>query len=250
MTTTTAPAGPTTTPALQLAATVFGYGSVPVTEALDLALTPGECFGIVGANGAGKSTLLRGITGNARVFSGDVRVEGDSVQGRSAWRRARMGVSLVPEGRNLFTELTVGDNINAGALTRSRAEQRDAEEQAYTLFPQLGPLRKRRAGVLSGGEQQMLAVARALAARPRLLLLDEPSLGLSPRAVLDLTASLRTVVAAGEMTVLVVEQSLVIVRDLCARAAIMQLGHLEPPGPTATVLSEESVREGFLRRGD
>ena len=247
-TTATAPARPATTPALQLSQTVLGYGSVAVTLPLDLALSPGECFGIVGANGAGKSTLLRGISGTARVLSGDVRVDGDSIQRRPPWRRARMGLSLVPEGRNLFTELTVSENIAAGALTRSRSEQRAAIDQAYELFPPLAALRRRRAGVLSGGEQQMLAVARALAGGPRLLLLDEPSLGLSPRAVSNLTTSLREVVTSGDMTVLVVEQSLVMVRHLCNRAAIMQLGHLEPPGPTEVVLSEESVREGFLRR--
>ena len=250
MTTTsiTAPARPATTPALQLSDTVFGYGSVAVTQPINLALAQGECFGIVGANGAGKSTLLRGLNGTARMLSGDVRVDGDSIQRRSPWRRARMGLSFVPEGRNLFTELTVSENIAAGALTRRRSEQRAAEDQAYELFPLLAPLRRRRAGVLSGGEQQMLAVARALAGAPRLLLLDEPSLGLSPRAVSELTASLQKVVTSGDMTVLVVEQSLVIVRHLCSRAAIMQLGKLEPPGPTEIVLSEESVREGFLRR--
>ena len=248
MTTSTAPARPTTTPALQLAETVFGYGSVPVTEALDLSLSPGECFGIVGVNGAGKSTLLRGVTGTARLFGGNIRVDGKSIQGKASWRRARLGLSLVPEGRNLFTDLAVSENIVAGALTRSRADQREAVERAFELFPLLAPLRRRRAGVLSGGEQQMLAIARAFASRPRLLLLDEPSLGLSPRAISDLTTSLREVVRLGEMTVLVVEQSLAMVRDLCSRAAIMHLGHLEPPGPTEVVLSEESVREGFLRR--
>jgi branched-chain amino acid transport system ATP-binding protein len=248
MATATAPARPTTTPALQLSQAVFGYGSVPVTHALDLELAPGESFGIVGANGAGKSTLLRGIAGQARVFGGTVRVDGTSLKGRSAWRRVRMGLGIVPEGRSLFPELTVAENIAAGALTRSRAEQHEIEAEAYRLFPLLKPLRTRRAAVLSGGEQQMLAVARALAGRPQLLLLDEPSLGLSPKAVSDLTASLREVVAAGSMTILVVEQSLVMVRELCTRAAIMQLGRLEPPGATEVVLSEESVREGFLRR--
>ena len=248
MTTSTAPARPTTTPALQLAETVFGYGSVPVTEALDLSLSPGECFGIVGVNGAGKSTLLRGVTGTARLFGGDIRVDGEPIQGKASWRRARLGLSLVPEGRNLFTDLAVSENIVAGALTRSRADQREAVERAFELFPLLAPLRRRRAGVLSGGEQQMLAIARAFASRPRLLLLDEPSLGLSPRAISDLTTSLREVVRLGDMTVLVVEQSLAMVRDLCSRAAIMHLGHLEPSGPTAVVLSEESIREGFLRR--
>ena len=231
---------------LELRGAVFGYGSIPVTEPVELAVRPGECFGIVGANGAGKSTLLRAVAGGgARVLAGEILFAGRPLRGMSGWRRTRLGMSLVPEGRELFGELTVAENITAGAL---RGPGRgEAEARAYDVFPQLGKLRNRRAAVLSGGEQQMLAVARALAGRPRLMLLDEPSLGLSPRAVGELTAALRQVTSTGGTTILVVEQSLVMVRELCQRAAIMQLGRLERPGPVDAVLSDEAVREGFLR---
>lgn len=234
-------------PTVEMREAVIGYGSVPVTERVDLSLQPGECFGIVGANGAGKTSLLRAITGEARVFHGDVLFHGRSMARVSGWRRARMGVSFVPEGRRLFTELTVGDNVASGALMLRKRERQSAEATAYEVFPQLQAFRNRRASALSGGEQQMLAIARAIAGAPNLILLDEPSLGLSPRAVSDLTAALRKVAAAGRTTILVVEQSLVIVRALCNRSAIMQLGRLETPGVTEQVLSEEAIREGFLR---
>ncbi len=243
----TAGAPAPTTPTVELRGAVIGYGAVPVTEHVNLTLQPGECFGIVGANGAGKTTLLRAITGDAKVFDGDVLFHGRSIVRMSGWKRARRGVSLVPEGRRLFTELSVADNVSSGTLSRRGDGKRDAELKAYEVFPQLQALRHRRAGVLSGGEQQMLAIARAIASGPDLMLLDEPSLGLSPRAVSELITALRRVAETKSTTILVVEQSLVIVRALCARAAIMQLGRLESPGVTQTVLSEEAVREGFLR---
>ncbi len=191
-------------PALELVDVEVRYGPVPAVRGLGLRVDPGEIVGLIGPNGAGKSTTLHAIMGLLGVHRGDIRVGGRSVLGRPPEAIARRGVALVPEGRRIFGGLTVEENLRLGLAAR-RGNGADPLADAYELFPMLREFRRRQAGVLSGGQQQQLAIARALVARPQLLLLDEPSLGLAPTAVDTVFDALAAIREAG-VTILLVEQ--------------------------------------------
>ena len=181
------------------------YGAVEAVRGLSLEVRPGQIVGLIGPNGAGKSSTLHAIMGSAPITGGDVRLDGTSIVGRRPEEVARRGVALVPEGRRIFGELTVEENLRLGLAGRSAGKNGDGLARARELFPILGEFRSRQAGVLSGGQQQQLAIARALAADPEILLLDEPSLGLAPKIV-DVVFEALTQIRDSGLAVLLVEQ--------------------------------------------
>ena len=196
----------TTEPILELEGLGVRYGPVPAVRGLTLEVRPGEIVGLIGPNGAGKSTTLNAIMGLVSVHEGDIRLAGQSVRGREPERVARSGIALVPEGRRIFAELSVEENLRLGlAGRRTRAGAQEDVEQVYELFPIVREFRRRQAGALSGGQQQQLAIARALVARPDVLLLDEPSLGLAPKIV-DIVFEALAEIRRRGLAVLLVEQ--------------------------------------------
>ena len=201
-----------------------GYGTVPVLHAVNLRVAAGEVVALLGANGAGKSTTLRVISGLLQPSSGTVEVLEASVVGVPAHRVARRGLSMVPEDRSLFLDLTVDENLKLAAGTR--AQRATARERALDLMPALRRLGSRRAGLLSGGEQQMLALARAIASSPRVLLIDEMSLGLAPIIVEQLLPVVRSVAESG-VAVLLVEQHVHVALELASRAYVMAHGAIQ-----------------------
>ena len=193
-------------PMLEVSSLEVRYGSVPAVRGVDLRIDEGEIVGLIGPNGAGKSTTLHAIMGVVRPVAGDIRLGGRSIAGRTPERVVREGVALVPEGRRIFAELTVEENLRLGlAGRRTRAGAEMAVEDVSTLFPIVHEARGRQAGLLSGGQQQQLAIARALVAEPRVLLLDEPSLGLAP-TVVDKVFEILLAIRERGVTILLVEQ--------------------------------------------
>jgi branched-chain amino acid transport system ATP-binding protein len=202
------------------------YGPVPAVRGLSLRVEPGEIVGLIGPNGAGKSTTLHAIVGLVRAQGGDVLLGGRSLRGRSPEAIARAGVALVPEGRRLFAELTVEENLRLGlAARRANGPARDALAEAYALFPVLEEFRARHAGALSGGQQQQLAIARALVAKPSVLLLDEPSLGLAP-TIVDLVFSTLAQIRDRGLAILLVEQRAQRTVALADRTHVLANGEL------------------------
>ena len=192
--------------ALEVVGLEVRYGTVPAVRGLDLGIGQGEIVGLIGPNGAGKSTTLHAIMGAARPAAGDIRLAGVSIRGRTPEQVVRAGIALVPEGRRIFAELTVEENLRLGLSgRRSRAGAQEAVESVFELFPVVRESRRRQAGLLSGGQQQQLAIGRALVADPDVLLLDEPSLGLAPTVVDTVFEALRAIRERG-VTVLLVEQ--------------------------------------------
>ena len=194
------------TPMLEVVALDVRYGGVAAVRSLSIVVQPGEIVGLIGPNGAGKSSTLNAIVGAVPAAGGDVRVAGHSIRGARPENVARSGVALVPEGRRIYAELTVEENLRLGLAGRSNGESARASlERVYELFPIVHEMRRRPAGALSGGQQQQLAIARGLAAEPKLLLLDEPSLGLAPKVVELVFETLRAIREQG-VTILLVEQ--------------------------------------------
>ncbi len=213
-------------PILRVDGMSAGYGGSPVVRDLSLELHPGEILGLIGPNGAGKSTTLHTLMGLVPLSSGEVTLEGQSLRGRSPETIARSGIALVPEGRRLFGELTVQENLQLGlAARRSNGEGGEPLGDAYELFPILEEFRARPAGVLSGGQQQQLAIARALVARPRVLLLDEPSLGLAP-TIVDLVFSTLGTIRDRGLAILLVEQRAQRTVALADRTHVLANGEL------------------------
>jgi branched-chain amino acid transport system ATP-binding protein len=201
------------------------YGAVDAVRELSLEVKPGEIVGLIGPNGAGKSSTLHGIMGAAPVVAGDVKLGGRSLVGRRSEDVARAGVALVPEGRRIFAELTVEENLRLGLAARRTAANGDALDPAFELFPILREFRRRDAGALSGGQQQQLAIARALVAEPDVLLLDEPSLGLAPRIV-DLVFDALAGIRERGLAVLLVEQRAQRTVALADRSYVLANGRL------------------------
>jgi branched-chain amino acid transport system ATP-binding protein len=202
------------------------YGTVPAVRGLDLELGRGEIVGLIGPNGAGKSTTLNAIMGAVRVGAGDIRLRGNSIRGRRPEQIARAGVALVPEGRRIYAELTVDENLRLGLSARSsRAGAKEAVQEVYELFPVVHDSRRRQAGLLSGGQQQQLAIARALVAGPEVLLLDEPSLGLAPTVVDMLFGTLAAIRDRG-VSILLVEQRAQRTVGLSDRTYVMSNGEM------------------------
>ncbi len=220
------------------------YGRIPALSGIDLKVAEGELVALVGANGAGKSTLLRVISG-VQPATGRILFQGEDIGEVSPERRVRLGIVQVPEGRQVFGPLSVEDNLRLGAYTRSRAES-DAElERVYELFPALKERRRQAAGVLSGGQQQMLAMGRGLMARPRLLLLDEPSMGLAPRLVEEIFARVR-ILKAARTTIFLVDQNARAALAVADRGYVLETGRVVLAGTGAALLADGQVREAYL----
>ena len=224
-----------------------GYGDVAVLHGISLEVAEGESVALLGLNGAGKSTLLQAIAGIQPVWSGQVDLGGQTVTAVPSHRRLRRGLALVAETRELFPSLTVEENLRAALVTTrvGRAETRERIEQATELFPVLRERREQLAGLLSGGQQQMLAIARALVTRPRMLLLDEPSLGLAPVLVAEIYDRLRDMRQAG-IAMLIVEQHVHEVMNLCDRIYVMELGSITSSGRTSELVSDAQFARAYL----
>jgi urea ABC transporter ATP-binding protein UrtE len=200
-----------------------GYGRIQILDGIDLSIEQGTVVGVLGHNGMGKTTLLRTLIGEIRAEQGEIRFDGADVTQLSMHRRARRGIGYVPQGRNIYPQLTVLENLKMGEIVRG-GDSAIAEMIAY--FPILEPLLDRRGGALSGGEQQILALARCLVGRPKLLLLDEPTEGIQPSIVEQILEQLQTLTAALDLTVLLVEQDLQFIAALAERVLIIQKGRI------------------------
>jgi branched-chain amino acid transport system ATP-binding protein len=222
-----------------------GYGALPVLHGLDLHVDAGEVVVLLGANGAGKTTTLRALSGLIAA-TGTVRFGAEDVVGREPGHLLRRGLAHVPQGRGTLADLSVEDNLRAGAITRRDREVRKDIASWYDVFPALGQRRRAPAGMLSGGEQQMLALARAMLARPRLLLLDEPSLGLAPIVVRDVLDRLRDLVADRGTALLLVEQNVPLALELASRAYVLEGGHIVAEGSTDQLADGSAVRRAYL----
>lgn len=222
------------------------YGALTALHGVSLTIERGEMVGLVGPNGAGKTTLLKTIAGLLARRAGLIRWEGGLVSGELPHRIVERGIALVPEGRRLFTGMTVRENLELGAFTqRARAARREQLERVYTIFPRLSERERQLAGSLSGGEQQMLALGRALMGLPRLLLLDEPSLGLAPRVVESIFSILAELHREG-MSLLIVEQSVQAALKLVGRAYILEGGRIAREGDGQSLLADDHVRAAYL----
>ena len=226
-----------------------GYGSVPVMRDVSLGVRPGEIVTLVGGNGAGKSTLLKAIVGLLRPSAGKVTFAGADVTQAPPERMVRGGMALVPEGRMLFGPMTVEENLLLGAHVRGRSEYADSLERVCSLFPVLRERLRQPAATLSGGEQQMLALARALMSRPVMLLLDEPSLGLAPKVIAEIFAALDVLRSEG-MTVLLVEQDVKVALRHATRGYVMRAGSIMMQGSASELLADESVSHIYLGAWD
>ena len=231
---------------LELTRVTAGYGAFTALWDVSLRVAAGEAVAVVGPNGAGKTTLLRVISGLIAPRSGSVVFEQSELAGRPAYDVVAHGIAHVPEGRRLFPQLTVVENLKMGAyLPSARTQFRESLERVYTLFPVLAERHTQRAGSLSGGEQQMLAVGRALMSRPKLILFDEPSMGLAPVMVLRLFDLIRRVREEG-YTILVVEQNVTQVLKLADRAYLLEVGRIRMEGRAAELAEQDFVRKAYV----
>ncbi len=223
------------------------YSGLPVIRELSLKVEQGQTVGVVGANGAGKTTLLKAIMGAVKTVAGEILFKGERLDRLRTEQIVRRGVIYVPEGRRLFGPLSVEENLLLGAFTveQEAAKQRNLEH-VYELFPRLAERRKQAVGSMSGGEQQMAAIARGLMSSPKLLMLDEPSLGLAPLMVSEVFDTVRRLQAEGETTVLLVEQNVLEALELSDWAYILQTGRIRSQGPAAELLQSDEVRQAFL----
>ncbi|MFO1540184.1 MAG: ATP-binding cassette domain-containing protein [Chloroflexota bacterium] len=221
------------------------YGAVRALRGVDLEVRAGEIVTLLGANGAGKSTLLRAVSGLQRPAAGSIALDGRPVTELPAHARVRLGVGHVPEGRRVFARLTVAENLAMGGWTRTPAENAERAAETDALFPRLAERRAQPAGTLSGGEQQMLAIGRALMGRPRLLLLDEPSLGLAPVLVALIFRVIREIRAAGT-TILLVEQNAAQALAVADRGYVLRAGEIVLGGSAAELRADPAVRQAYL----
>jgi branched-chain amino acid transport system ATP-binding protein len=231
---------------LQLAGVDVAYGDLPALRDVDLVVEPGETVSVVGANGAGKTTMLRTISALLRPRRGEVRFEGERIDRLPCHRVVERGVVHVPEGRKIFPSLTVRENLELGSYTRAaKARRADSLERALALFPRLRERAGQAAGTLSGGEQQMRAIGRALMTLPKLLMLDEPSLGLAPLIVQEIFHTIAEINRAGT-TVLLVEQNTRQALALSRRGYVLENGRVALVGSGAELLGNEHVRKAYL----
>ncbi|HEY6966010.1 MAG TPA: ABC transporter ATP-binding protein [Burkholderiales bacterium] len=221
------------------------YGGIRAVKGIDLDVGEGELVCLIGANGAGKSSALRAICGLLPGRSGQVRYAGEDVARVETHELPRRGLVMVPEGRGIFAQLTVAENLAMGAYTRDDAEIAQDAERQYLTFPRLRERHTQVAGTLSGGEQQMLAIARALMARPKLLLLDEPSMGLAPRLVAKIFEIVREIAGRG-VTILLVEQNARLALEVAQRGYVMESGAIGLEGEAKALLANPRVREAYL----
>ena len=239
----------TAAPLLALEGLKVAYGGIQAVKGVDLVVGKGELVCLIGANGAGKTTTLKGITGLQPVSGGTVRYDGDDVTGAPAFQLVRRGLAMVPEGRGVFGALTIEENLAMGAYTRSDRDGIRADvERVFELFPRLKERRRQTAGTLSGGEQQMLAMGRAMMSRPRLLLLDEPSMGLAPLMVQKVFETVLEVSGEG-VTILLIEQNAKLALEVSHRGYVMESGEITLSGDAKALLHDPKVRAAYLGVG-
>jgi len=226
---------------------VTTYGAVRALDGVSLTVEQGTITAVLGANGAGKTTLLRTVNGLIRPRRGKVMYDEHDLCRTSVEKVVQLGVAHVPEGRGVITELTVDENLRLGGLwRRNRRELQETVDQMYALFPPLAERRNKPADTLSGGERQMLAIARALMSRPRLLLLDEPSLGLAPRITAQIMATLRRLRDEQQLTVVLVEQNARSALSVADNAVVLNLGRIVASGPAGDLAADEKLRHAYL----
>jgi branched-chain amino acid transport system ATP-binding protein len=221
------------------------YGGIQAVKGVSFEVKQGELVSLIGANGAGKTTTLKAVTGTQAVADGDIQFMGKSIKGQGPWDLVRQGLVMVPEGRGTFTRMTITENLQMGAFIRDDDEIEADIERVFARFPRLKERRTQLAGTMSGGEQQMLAMGRALMARPKLLLLDEPSMGLSPIMVDKIFETIAEVHAGGT-TVLLVEQNASRALGLANRGYVMESGEITMGGDAKALLSDPKVRAAYL----
>ena len=221
------------------------YGNIHAVKGVSFTVNEGEIVTLIGANGAGKSTTLKTVSGLLKPRSGDVLYKGKSIKGVRAHKIVEAGLAQVPEGRHVFLHMTVEENLDMGAYTQPASTIAPNKEKVFELFPRLKERRKQLAGTMSGGEQQMLAMGRALMSRPKLLMLDEPSLGLAPLVVQGIFDIIRTVNEQG-VTVLLIEQNANMALKIADYAYVLETGNITKSGTGAELLADESIKEAYL----
>ena len=238
------------TPVLKVSSLEAHYGPVMAIRGISIEIQARQIVALLGANGAGKTTLLKTISGVVDPTKGNIEFLGLKVEGKDPDELVRLGLSHVPEGREVFPFLSVHDNLLLGAYTRPQSELQASIDKAWHYFPKLRDLEKLSAGLLSGGEQQMLAIARALMAKPKLILLDEPSLGLSPLLSLTVFAALKRICIEEEIPVLLVEQNAALALGIADHAYVLENGRVVTEGPAEQMLAKDDIREFYLGIAD
>ena len=222
------------------------YGGIQALKGINLTVAPGELVALIGSNGAGKTTTLKALAGLLHPTAGKIQYDGKSLHNIPSHRRVHGGLALVPEGRGIFARLTVAENLQMGAYTRNDTVQIGTDlEHKYELFPRLAERRAQIAGTLSGGEQQMVAMARALMSRPKLLMLDEPSMGLAPMMVAKIFETIRDISAQG-VSILLVEQNAKLALEVAQRGYVLESGLVTLSGASGELLGSEAVQRAYL----
>jgi branched-chain amino acid transport system ATP-binding protein len=234
---------------LQAEGLQLAYGEIAACRDVSLHVAQGEIVTLIGANGAGKSTTLRAVAGALLPRAGSIHFRGDDITRLPSYERSKLGISLVPEGRRVFPFLTVRENLELGAFKyrKEGAKVRGLMDKVFDMFPRLRERRSQNAGTLSGGEQQMLALGRAIMSEPHLICLDEPSLGLAPMVVQDIFRTIKAINAAGT-SVLLVEQNARYALETASRGYVLQTGSIIASGPCATLRNDDRVRQAYLGR--
>ena len=231
---------------LKVSGLKVAYGGIQAVKGVSLEVHKGELVSLIGANGAGKTTTLKAVTGTQPAAAGDIEFMGRSVKGQGSWDLVKQGLVMVPEGRGTFTRMTITENLQMGAFVRNDKAEIEADmDKVFTTFPRLKERRNQLAGTMSGGEQQMLAMGRALMARPKVLLLDEPSMGLSPIMVDKIFEVVNDIHQQG-VTVLLVEQNASRALQLAARGYVMDSGEITMSGDAKMLLNDPKVRAAYL----
>lgn len=231
---------------LQLENISTHYGAICAVDSVSLHVNQGEIVSLIGSNGAGKTSLLMTVCGNPRASSGRISFEGEDITQLPSHHIMRKGIAVSPEGRRIFSDLTVTDNLKMGGFFLDKPQIEAGIEHVFGLFPRLRERAHQRAGTMSGGEQQMLAIARALMGRPRLLLLDEPSFGLAPLVVRDIFGILRRINAEQGTTILLVEQNARLALELAHSAYLLETGRIVLHGPSEAMRRNDAVRQAYL----
>jgi branched-chain amino acid transport system ATP-binding protein len=231
---------------LEIRGLKVAYGGIHAIKGIDLHVASGELVALIGSNGAGKTTLLKTLAGLIQPSAGQIRYDDKYLHNIMAYRRAAMGIALVPEGRGVFARMTVAENLLMGAYSRSDNREIATDlERMYGLFPRLAERKDQLAGTLSGGEQQMVAMARALMSRPRLLMLDEPSMGLAPLMVQKIFETIRDIAALG-MSILLVEQNAMLALEVAQRGYVMESGTINLSGEARELLESDAIQRAYL----
>ncbi len=231
---------------LKLTGLHISYGKISAVKGIDLEVAPGEIVTLIGSNGAGKTSILKSISGIIPAVSGSILFEGREIKNMKAYEVTALGIIHVPEGRGIFPNLTAMENLEMGGYLKKNAFVRDKIDEVFQLFPRLKERRKQRAGTFSGGEQQMLAIGRGLVADPRMMLLDEPSLGLAPIIVQNIFNIIRQLNEEKKITILLVEQNANLALRVSRRGYILETGSMVKDGLSSSLMNDDGVRKAYL----